>query len=180
MTPADRLDSMLRAELRRADDLVVADRYDAVVARSAQRTRRRGAGIAAVSLIVLGIAAGVGLTWRTAATDPAPVEPPHAETLQGTWSRTIDGEPWTISFERGAVLRIIPGGDPPDGTDGASYDVTAMSLRIDAFANGECTELTPGSYRWSLDGSTRLRLQADEEPCQLRLDVFDGIWTAKP
>jgi len=182
MTPADRIDELLRAELRRADDLVVSDRYAAVVARSAQRTRRRRAGVLAASLaVVIGtlgaVTAAVDHLGHDDALKPAvPVE----QQLRGTWSRTINGQRWTVTFASGAVLEIEAPADTGEETDGASYATTSSTLRLDAFVNGSCYELAPGSYRWTLTGSTVLQLQADDEPCQARREIFGGAWTARP
>ena len=180
MTPADRLDAMLRSELRRADDLTVADRYDAVLARSRQRTRRRRAAVAAGALAVAGVVGGTGVLTLGHDPGPSPVVRPPEQRLEGTWSRTIDGERWTISFDAGAVLAISAPPGAPEGTDGASYDATSSIVRVDAFANGACSELAPGSYRWTLTGSDLLRLQAGDEPCDVRREVFDGAWTSSP
>lgn len=182
MTPADRIDELLRAELHRADDLAVTDRYAAVVARSSRRTRRRRAGVLATTLAV---AAGT-LGAVTAAVDhlgrddgPGPAVPAERQ-LDGTWTRTVDGQRWTITFARGAVLQIEAPAGTDEAIDGASYATTSSTLRLDAFANGSCYELAPGSYRWTLTGSTVLQLQHDDEPCQARRRVFDGAWTARP
>ena len=180
MTPGDRIDALLRTELHRADSLPVDDRYDAVLARSAQRTRRRRAAGAAVTLVVLaGIVTTVGTVGLERGTAPPPTADDPGAPLSGSWSRTIDGVPWTISFDAGAVLRIdAPAGI--EGTDGASYDATASTLRLDAFANGACDNLAPGTYRWTVTGSRVLQLQAESEPCGPRRNTFDGSWTAAP
>jgi hypothetical protein len=181
MTPADRIDELLRTELRRADDLVVTDRYAAVVARSRQRTRRRRAGALVTALVVAvsalgGVTAAVNLQHDD---QTAPAVPSEAQ-LHGTWTRNVDGDRWTVTFAAGAVLVI----DPPAGTDeaidGASYATVSATLRLDAFTNSSCYELPPGTYRWTLTGNTVLQLQADDEPCVARRQVFDGAWTASP
>jgi hypothetical protein len=139
MTPADRMDELLRTELRRADDLVVTDRYAAVVARSRQRTRRRRAGALVTALVVAvsalgGVTAAVNLQHDD---QTAPAVPSEAQ-LHGTWTRNVDGDRWTVTFAAGAVLVI----DPPAGTDeaidGASYATASSTLRLDAFTNSSC------------------------------------------
>ncbi len=180
MSPADRLDALLRAELHRADDLPVDNRYDAVLARSAQRTRRLRAAMAAGALAAVGVVAGTGITVLDRDPAPSPVVPTPDQHLDGTWSRTIDGQRWTITFDAAAVLRISAPAGAPEGVDGASYDATSSTVRLDTFANGACAEMTPGTYRWTLTGSDLLRLQAGDEPCDVRRDVFDGTWTASP
>jgi hypothetical protein len=179
MTPADRLDAMLRTELHQADVLPVSDRYDAVLARSAQRTRRRRASLLAGAVAVVATVGGAGLLVEQRP-EQAPVVVDPAQRLEGSWSRTVDGQRWTITFGSAAALGISAPADAPEGADGASYAVTASILRIDAFANGPCTELLPGSYRWTLRTSTVLRLQASDETCDTRRHVFDGAWTASP
>ena len=179
MTPSDRIDELLRRELHRADDLVVVDRYGAVVARSKQRSRRRRAGVLAAAVAVtVGTLGGV-----TAAMDLKPedeVAPAVTEgaRLDGTWTRDVDGERWAVTFTGGAVLVIDPPAGFDEATDGASYATASSTVRLDAFVNGSCHDLAPGTYQWTLTGATVLQLQADDEPCAIRRRVFDGTWTA--
>jgi hypothetical protein len=180
MTPADRLETRLRAELRRADGLPVDDRYDAVLARSAQRTRRGRTLVAAGALAVAGVlATGVGaVVGQDRGTTPPVVHEPPAQ-LSGTWTRLVDGEPWRITFAPGAELLVVaPSG--VEGTDGASYRATATSLRLDALSNGACFDSAPGSYQWSVHPTGELVLRAETEPCEARRSAFDGTWTQAP
>jgi hypothetical protein len=179
MSTADRLDALLRAELHRADDVPVDDRYAAVLARSTQRTRRRRLAQGTGALAVAGVVAtGVALfTAQPDAKPPVAHDPPTE--LAGTWTRVVDGERWTITFAAGAELRIVaPAGI--ESTDAASYQATDVTLRIDALANGACNELEPGTYRWTVGPPEALTLQADEEPCEVRREAFDGTWRATP
>ena len=181
MTPVERLDAMLRTDLHRADDLPVADRYDAVLARSAQRTRRWRAAVAVAALAVAGVLGGTGATVLHRASDTSPVVQVPDQRLDGTWSRTLDGQRWTITFGPASVLNIAAPPGAPEGTDGTSYDATPSTVRLDAFVNGTaCQELPPGEYRWTVTGSDVLRLQGITEPCDVRRDVFEGTWTACP
>jgi hypothetical protein len=157
-----------------------------VLERSTRRSRRKriryavGGALAAAAAIV--VVAVVG-TDRPS-TEPAPVAPvPPA----GTWERTLtDGGAWagawSIVFSEGNVLELTPPvGVSPDqvAADGASYVVSEDTLRVDAFSNGACLDRPAGTYRWTLNGD-RLFLEAAEEPCPQRQDVFAGVWRRGP
>lgn len=178
MTPVDHIDALLRAELRRSDEMVVENKYHAVLARSAQRTRRRrgviGAGV--VVAVLIGGASAVQVV-RTPHAEVA-VAPPVG--LSGSWSRVIDGRTWTIEFASGAVLEVSAPDASRYGTDGAAYAQEGSTVRLDAFANAACDELVPGTYQWTVSRATVLDLQARTEPCAERQAVFEGRWTAQP
>lgn len=181
MSSPDRLDLLLRTELRRADDLPVDNPYDAVVARSAQRTRRRRVGLAAAAAVL--VAAGVGgvLQLQSSSTPPPAVEQPHA-TLAGSWTRTVtsgavgDGA-WTLSFEGPPVLRMEGPTDRPatSVTDGASYTVSGDEVRVNIFVNGVCDVAPVGTYRWTVDGAL-LYLEPIDEGCAARRQLLTGTW----
>ena len=48
-----------------------------------------------------------------------------------------------------------------------------------AFPNGACLDQPAGSYRWTVDGD-RLFLEAVDDPCPERRDVFAGVWRQGP
>ncbi|HEY3014153.1 MAG TPA: hypothetical protein VGJ41_03530 [Nocardioides sp.] len=180
MSSPDRLDRLLRTELRRADDFPVESRYHAVLARSAQRTRRRRTGLVATAAILVVTGIGGVLQWQSSPTPPA-VDQPHAS-LSGSWTRTVtegtvgDGA-WTLSFEEAPLLAIE---GPPDRpatsvTDGASYAVRGDQVRVNIFVNGACDAAQVGAYRWTVDAGL-LYLDVVEDDCEVRQELLIGTW----
>ena len=110
-------------------------------------------------------------------------EPAAPTSLTGSWQRTVDGAEqwsgdWSLTFAAGDVLELSTpvGLSPEEGTaDGASYAFDDDTLRLDAFSNGVCLDQRVGSYRFTLDGD-RLFLEAVDDPCQQRREVFTGVW----
>jgi hypothetical protein len=184
MSSPDRLDMLLRTELRRADAERVESRYDAVLARSAQRTRRRRAGLAAAAATVVVAGVGGALQWRPPTPPPA-VDRPQA-TLSGAWTRTVtegsvgDGA-WRLSFGDASVLAVEgpPDRPPTSVTDGASYNVSADRLRVNLFVNGACDAAQVGTYRWTVD-SRLLYLDVVKDDCEVRQDLLVGTWVRGP
>jgi hypothetical protein len=182
MNSSDRLDQLLRAELRRADDLPVESPYDAVLARSGQRTRRRRVRLAAGGLLAsVGLAAGVHLVVSPPAPPPAADRP--SGSLHGTWTRTVTSRDvgegaWTLSFARPPVLGITGPSRRPSGsvTDGAAYALDGDLVRVNIFVNGVCGDLaSAGTYRWTVD-SGLLYLDVVQDSCAARRDLLVGTW----
>lgn len=180
MTPSDRLDVMLRADFHRADELYVDSRYDAVLARSTQRTRRRRAFFAATAAaFVIGAIGSVALI-RPQLDPPATNQP--AAALDGSWGRTVAAEDagagaWTLTFAEDNVLEVE---GPPDRpartvTDGASFAVEGDLVRVNLFVNGACDEAQIGTYRWTRDGGL-LYLDLVDDNCEAREHLLVGTW----
>lgn len=181
MSSPDRLDLLLRTALHRADDLPVETAYDAVVARSAQRTLRRRIGLAAVVavLVVAGVGGVLGLQAPPA--PPPAVDHPHA-TLQGAWTRTVTGGEvgdgaWTLTFADPPMLEIVGPPDRPSTsvTDGASYTVSGDEVRVNIFVNGVCDVAQVGTYRWTATGGL-LYLDVIADDCEQRQELLVGTW----
>jgi len=185
MSSADRLDQLLRAELRRADDLPVASRYDAVLARSRQRTRRRRIAVGALAVVLVAVGAGIGSTrLPDGGGDSVVTERAHG--LSGSWSRTVTdasvGEgAWTLTFASARRLGIDGPPSRPAGlvTDGATYADDDGLLRVDAFVNGLCTAAAVGSYRWTVTDDL-LYLEVEDDRCEERRAVLAGTWVRRP
>jgi hypothetical protein len=79
--------------------------------------------------------------------------------------------------DNGVLALTGPAGGP--ATDGVTYAVDADRLRVNAFANDLCATLDAGEYRWSVTGRA-LTLAAISDPCDARVAVFGGRWTAAP
>lgn len=180
MSSPDRLDLLLRTELHRADGLPVESRYDAVLARSSQRTRRRRTGLAAAAAILVVTGIGGVLQWQPSSPPPA-VNRPHGS-LSGSWTRTVaegtvgDGA-WTLSFEEAPVLAIEGPPDRPANsvTDGASYTVNGDQVRVNIFVNGACDAAQVGTYRWTIDAGL-LYVDVVEDDCGVRQELLVGTW----
>lgn len=186
MNAESRLEARLRSTLERqsvgVDEIETRSALLAVVGRSARRTRRKRIGYAMGSVLAAAAAASVVAVMGPSGPprQPAPVTstPPT-----GTWQRTLSqagqwSGRWSLTFSGGNVLALTtPAGLPPDqgAADGASYAVRADTLRLDAFSNGACLNQPAGVYRWTVDGD-RLFLEAADDPCQERRDVFAGVW----
>ena len=84
-----------------------------------------------------------------------------------------------MAFDGRGVLTLTPPTKSVDGTDGASYAVAGAQVRVDAFVNGVCNELPPGTYSWSTSGDG-LRLTAVDDPCAPRAALLAGTWTGGP
>ena len=105
----------------------------------------------------------------------------------GTWQRTLtEAEQWSghwsLTFAAGNVLELTtPVGLSADegAPDGASYAVHDDTLRLDAFSNGACLTSLRGPTAGRSTGD-RLFLEAAEDPCQQRRDVFAGVWRQGP
>lgn len=186
-------DTLLDARVRRGlqalpvpDEARTAAALDAVTGYGLPPRREpwRLALVAAVvvGLVVLGPQLLRGLLDHD---EPAPAPSPGVE-LGGTWSRTLENaeQPswdgvWAIGFGDRGVLVLAPPTTSPAGTDGAAYAVSGSEVRVDAFVNGLCNSLPPGTYSWSIsDGA--LRLTAVDDACSSRAELFAGTWRAAP
>jgi hypothetical protein len=185
MSAESRLDARLRSTLEQQslgeDDIDTPSALLAVVERSARRTRRTRIGYAAVGALaaaVTVVVTTIGPFGPGGRPEPAAPTPPT-----GTWQRTLTGSGqwsgrWSLTFSPGQVLDLTtPAGLPTDegAADGASYSVRDDTLRLDAFSNGACLDQPAGVYRWTVEGD-RLFLEAADDPCQERRDVFAGVW----
>lgn len=190
MNAENRLDARLRSTLERQavgiDEIDTPPALLEVVGRSARRTRRARIGYAAGG--ALAAAAAVLVVAVIGQSGPPDQPEPVTPTLPtGTWQRTLTeagqwSGRWTLTFSAGNVLELTtPVGLPPDeGTpDGASYAANGDALRLDAFSNGACLDQPAGSYRWTVEG-LRLFLEAVDDPCRERRDVFAGVWRQGP
>lgn len=186
-------DALLDARLRRGLQALPAPdeaRTAAALAEVTGRGRppaREPWLVALVAAVVVGVLVlGPQLLRALVGDDePAPAPSPRSE-LQGTWSRMFDGARtpswtgvWTIGFEARGVLTVTPPTASPEGTDGAAYDVSGAQVRVDAFVNGVCNELPPGTYSWSTARDT-LRLTAVDDQCAPRAELFTGTWAVVP
>jgi hypothetical protein len=186
MTAESRLDARLRSTLEQQSvgvgEIDTPSALLSVVNRSARRTRRKrigyvvgGALAAAAAAIVVAV---IGPSGPPGQPEPVTPTPPT-----GTWQRTLTGAGqwsglWSLTFSAGNVLELnTPVGLSPDegAADGASYAVRDDTLRLDAFSNGACLDQPAGVYRWTVDGD-RLFLEAADDPCRERRDVFAGVW----
>ena len=177
------LDARLRSEMTRyadpLDDLDTGGALGEVLHRSTRRTRlRRGAYVvaAAVVAVIAGVAIAV---LPRGEPPPQPVAPPRPS---GVYERAVTtGESqgdWSMTLGDGRVLGLVaPAGVSAERapTDGASYQITEDTLTVDAFTNGVCSELPLGTYSWTAVGDGLL-LQALNEPCAVRREVFAGLW----
>lgn len=186
MNAESRLEARLRSTLERQsvgiEEIETRSALLAVVGRSARRTRRKRMGYGMGGLLAAAAAATavavIGPSDRAGQPEPVTSTPPT-----GTWQRTLShagqwSGHWVLTFSGGNVLALTtPAGLPPDqgAADGASYAVREDTLRLDAFSNGACLDQPAGVYRWTVDGD-RLFLEAADDPCQERRDVFAGVW----
>lgn len=186
MNAESRLDARLRSTLERqsvgVDEIETRSALLAVVGRSARRTRRKRIGYGMGGLLAAAAAATVVAVIGPSG-QPRQPEPVTSTPPTGTWQRTLSeagqwSGRWLVTFSAGNVLALnTPAGLPPDegAADGASYAVHGHTLRLDAFSNGACLDQPAGMYRWTVDGD-RLFLEAADDPCQKRRDVFAGVW----
>lgn len=181
-------DALLDARVRRAlQSLPVPDDARTATVLEDVSSRRRPVGepwhlvLAAAVVVAVLVLAPVLLRSMVDDPRPAPARHPGSE-LVGTWSRVLDAAQapewdgrWTIGFEDRGVLSLTPPATIGAGTDGAAYDVSGAQLRVDAFVNGVCNELPPGTYSWSLSDEG-LRLTPLEDACAQRAALFSGTW----
>jgi hypothetical protein len=189
MNAENRLDARLRSTFEQQSagvgEIETPSALEAVVNRSARRTRRKrisyavGGALAAAATIGVAVIGPSGPPGR-----PEPVTPTRPT---GTWERTLteDGQwsgRWSLTLAAGNVLELTaPVGLSPDegATDGASYAISDHTLRLDAFSNGACLDQAAGTYRWTVDHD-RLFLEPADDPCQQRRHVFAGVWRQGP
>lgn len=182
MSPGD-LDARLRSEMTRhadpLDDLDTRGALGEVMHRSARRARRRQVAYAVAVAAVTVVAGAVIAALPGGESAPLPTAPPRPT---GSYERGVpNGEwqgHWSMTLDDGRVLGLVapPGVSAERApTDGASYRVTGQTLTLDAFTNGVCTELPPGTYKWT-GVSDGLLLQPLNETCVARREVFAGLW----
>lgn len=187
MSPDD-LDARVRAGLlsrtEPVDDADVAQALERVLEGSAAARRRRGAGLLlAAAVLAVGAVAGSVVVLDRPRPEPTPVAPALPS---GSFERVVDGGgwrgTWSMTLRPARVLDLVaPRGVSPEHapTDGTSYRLTETSLTIDAFTNGACNEIPPASYSWLRVGDGLL-LQAEDEGCDRRRQVFEGLWEERP
>jgi hypothetical protein len=190
MNAESRLDARLRSTLERQSvgvgEIDTPSALRDVRDRSARRTLRTRIGYAVGGVLATAAAAIVVTVIGPTGT---PGQPAQVTTTPptGTWQRTLTeagqwSGRWSLTFSAGNVLKLTtPAGLPPDegAADGASYAVRDDTLRLDAFSNGACLDQPAGAYRWTVDGD-RLFLEAADDLCQERRDVFAGVWRQGP
>jgi hypothetical protein len=194
-------DAELREDLHSRGDRLVVDVEAAlrtVNTRTDQRRHRRtwarsaGVALAAAAAVVAVVVAGPVLrdghhpppATRTTVR-PTPTTG-SAGALLRSWHRTVGAVPATPAVAGGWSMRLTrndhgvlgltgPAGGP--ATDGVAYSLEADRLRVDAFANDLCANLAAGAYRWSVTRGA-LTLAVISDPCDARVAVFAGRWTA--
>lgn len=185
-------DSVLDARVRRGlqalpvpDERRTAAALDEVTRGRPVPGRPWHLAIAAAVVVALLVLGPQLLRSLLAEEEPEPAPRPGGG-LSGTWVRTLDGAqdpawngPWTIAFADGGVLTLSPPRALPAGTDGAAYATSGAQVRVDAFVNGICNELSPGTYAWSRSADG-LRLTAVDDACAPRVELLAGTWTEQP
>ena len=186
MNAESRVEARMRSTLERQSvgvaEIDTPSALRAALDRSARRTRRSRIGYA-VGGVLAAAAVAVGVAVIVPSGPPGQPEPVTPTPPTGTWQRTLPAAgqwsgQWSVTFSVGNVLELTtPVGLSPDegGADGASYAVRDDTLRLDAFSNGACLDQPAGLYRWTVDGD-RLFLEAADDPCQERREVFAGVW----
>lgn len=185
-------DALLDARVRRRlqalplpDEQRTGAALEEVIASSPSSRRAWHLALAAAVVVALLVLGPQLLRSLLAGEDPEPARSPGGE-LRGTWARTLDGarDPawngsWTIGFAERGVLTLSPPRTLVAGTDGAAYDASGPQVRVDAFVNGVCNELPPGTYAWSRSADG-LRLTAVDDACAPRVELLAGTWTEQP
>lgn len=193
MTDDDtRLDARVRGaltELATPDDSHTRDALRAVLSRSrGPHGARRSWVVPAVAAAVVVLLVGVlGIVLQRPDPGPAPTPAPDPQDLlSGQWQQRVDDASregwagrWRLTLEPDGVLALSGPATAQDSTEGASYELTAGHLRVDAFVNSACPELPAGVYEWQVSGDS-LRLDAVSEQCLPRAELFVGTWTRVP